>query len=44
MYMPQFDNTAVKGLGIKMRPFEETMVDMAEKMLELGLVQKPAAA
>ena len=43
-YVPQFDNTAIKGLGIKMRPFDETMVDMAEKMIELGMVQKPAAA
>ncbi len=43
-YVPQFDNSAVKGLGIKMRPFDETMVDMAEKMIELGMVQKPAAA
>ena len=43
-YVPQFDNTAIKGLGIKMRPFDETMVDMADKMIELGMVQKPAAA
>ena len=41
LYEPQFDNSAAKGLGITFRDFNQTMLDMADKMIELGMIQKP---
>jgi hypothetical protein len=32
---------AVKELGIKFRDFNETIVEMANRIIELGLVSKP---
>ena len=37
------DNTASKQLGIQYRDLDTTMLEMAEKMIELGVVEKPAA-
>jgi len=38
-----FDNSASKELGVVYTEIDKTMVDMADKMVELGTVQKPAA-
>jgi hypothetical protein len=42
--VPLFDNSAARSLGIKFRSHEQTMTDMAEKLIELGMVKKPEAA
>ena len=36
-----FDNSASKKLGVKYRPFKDTLIDMAEKMIQLGTISKP---
>ena len=38
-----FDNSASRELGVVYTDFAKTMVDMADKMVELGMVTKPAA-
>jgi len=38
------DNSASKELGVVYTDFTKTMVDMADKMVELGTAVKPAAA
>ena len=35
------DNSASKELGVKYRDFSTTMIEMADKMVELGIVEKP---
>lgn len=37
------DNTASKQLGVQYRDLETTMLEMAAKMIELGVIEKPAA-
>lgn len=38
----QFDNTASRTvLGIEYRDFSKTMLDMADKYVEMGIVTKP---
>ena len=39
-----FDNSASKELGVVYTDFSKTMVDMADKMISLGTLVKPAAA
>ena len=39
-----FENGASKELGVVYTDFSKTMVDMADKMIELGIVAKPAAS
>ena len=34
------DNSASKKLGVNYRPFKDTIIDMAEKMIELGAASK----
>lgn len=38
---PTMDNSASIELGVTYHKFEDTMVDMADKMVEFGLVEKP---
>ena len=40
-YISLFDNSASKELGVVYTDFSKTMVDMADKMVELGSVVKP---
>ena len=38
-----FDNSASKGLGVVYTDLGKCAVDMADKMVELGMISKPAA-
>ena len=38
-----FDNSASKELGVEYTDFSKTIVDMADKMIQLGTIVKPAA-
>ena len=40
-YVSLFDNTASKELGVVYHDFKQTMLDMADRMVELGIVVKP---
>ena len=41
-YTSLFDNTASREvLGIQYMDFKQSMIDMAEKMIELQVIQKP---
>lgn len=40
----RFDNSASKELGVVYTDFAKTMLDMADKMVELGSIVKPASA
>ena len=40
----RFNNDASVELGVQYRDIDSTMIDMADKMVELGKVVKPAAA
>ena len=42
-YVSLFNNAASKELGVVYTDFTKTMVDMADKMIELGTVVKPVA-
>ena len=41
-YISLFDNSASRELGVVYTDFSKTMLDMADKMVELGTVVKPS--
>lgn len=43
-YISLFDNSASRELGVVYTDWSQTMVDMADAMVALGSVTKPAAA
>ena len=41
-WVPIFDTTASLELGVTYTDFNKTMIDMADKVIELGIATKPA--
>jgi len=42
-YITLYDNSASRELGVVYHDFSQTMIDMADKMVELGTIVKPAS-